>query len=422
GYACPNADQLINGVKAWWKHAMPEYFRNPRGPSPMPLNLALTWWATQLNKAVNPNDSNIYGVIEGIVSNLGPIRDAGTCTTFAIHNHKSPDKDFALIKQDFKKGSVRYENLIREKDFSRQFANPVSLESFDQMVADKDTGGAEYFFRQVHKQILDTRTNEKTDRITRLNVRLRELQAEMGTLFLQHEIFPNPKPKDTRREHLEKFLGALESIVAEAPALQMQGINLALRHLVNVDFEVLDSVPMDRRRISADHLAMQFQQWINRQAARCAPDGQGVKASDPDWRCLGIDSPDKMREVLGALVKSVLPDMDETVKWLSKLAGYNHNSGDVLDLRRPLAIKMANMICSGRRGSHTCCNPDDLSDPEKVPSADRAHCFYFVEPTIRQMRVIARRDIIPVKRPDQAGDAELVQLCQLYAINPLKAS
>ena len=422
GYACPNADQLINGVKAWWKHAMPEYSRNPRGPSPMPLNLVLTWWATQLNKAVNPNDSKIYGAIEGIVSNLGPIRDPGTCTTFAIHNHKSPDKDFAEIKLDFSPRSVRYQALMHEKDFARQFANPVSLESFNKMVADLDTGGAEYFFGQVHKQILDIRKNEKTDRITRLNVRLRELQADMGTQFQQHEIYPNPKPADTRREHLEQFLGVLENLVDEAHPAKMQVINLALRHLVNVDFEVLDSVPMDRRRISADHLAMQFQQWINRQVAHCAPDGQGAKASDPDWRSLGIDSPDKMREVLGALVKSVLPDMDEAVKWLSKLAGYNHNSGDVLDLRRPLAVQMSNMICSGKHGSHTCCNPDELDNPEKVPSADRALCFYFVEPTIRRMRALAQRDIIPVKRPDQPGDAELVHLCQLYAINPLKAS
>jgi len=422
GFACPNADQLINGVKAWWKHAMPDYYRNPRGPSPMPLNLTLTWWATQLNKAVNPNDSNIYGVIEEIVGNLGPIRDPGTCTTFAIHNHKSPDKDFAEIKQDFAPGSVRYNNLVREKAFARQFANPVSRQSFDEMVSDLDTGGAEFFFKQVREQLIAARADEKTNRIARLKARIAEVHADVGNLFHQHEIYPNPRPKDTRRERLETFLDSFETLVKEATPKRMRSINLALRNLLNVDFELLDAVPLSRQRINADHLAQQFQQWINGQAARCAADGSGDSAGDPDWRCLGIDSPDCMREVLEALVKSVAPDMADTVKWLVRLVSYNQSSADALDLRRPLAIRMANMISYGKAGAHTCCKPDDMSDADKVPSAESSAYVYFVEPALRQMRSLATREVIPVKRPDQPGDPELVSICQANGINPLKAS
>jgi hypothetical protein len=423
GYACPNADQLINGVKAWWKHATPEYFHNPNGPSPLPLNLTLTWWATKLNLAVNPNDSNIYGVIEDIVSNLGPIRDPGTCTTFAIHNHKSPDRDAAEIKQDFTPGAVRYQNLMKEAAFARQFGSPVSRKSFDEMIADKDTGGAEYFFKQVHKQILSVRLNEKTNRIFRLKSRLRELQAEADTLFKQYEIFPNPRPKDTRREKLESFLAQLDAQLAQPAPGSMRKVNLSLRHLLDIDYDDLNAVPPVRARITQDFLAGQYQQWVTRQCTRCAEGGAGAHSNDPDWRVLGIDSPEKMRDVLTSLVKSIAPDTDPAVTWTARMVEYNNasNGENTVDLRRPLAIKMANLICYGKNGAHTTVNPDAGTDSGHELDPERASYIYFVEPTLKRIRELAARQIIPIKRPDQAGDAELTALCQHYGINPLKA-
>ena len=421
GYACPNADQLINGVKAWWKHATPEYFHNPNGPSPLPLNLTLTWWATQLNKAVNPNDSNIYGVIEEIVGNLGPIHDATTCTTFAIHNHKSPDRDFAEIKQDFTKGSVRYQNLLKEPTFAKQFANPVSRKSFEAMIADMDTGGAEYFFQEVHKQLLSVRKNDKTNRIIRLKARMHEMQALAETLFKQYEIFPNPKPKDTRRELLEAFLAKLNPIVDEASPATMKSINLALRHLMDVDYELLNAVPQIRSRITQDYVAGQFQQWVTSQCVRCAEDGHGANSSEPNWQVIGITSPEDIRSVLTSLVKSIQPDLEPVVQWLSRLVEHN-SSGEYMDLRRPLAIKMANIICYGKGGAHTMVNPDAGMDPENEPNPDKAAYTFFVEPMLKRMKTLADREIIPIKRPDQPGDAELVKLCGHYGINPLKAA
>lgn len=429
GYRCPNADQLINGVKAWWKHATPDYFKNPKGPSPLPLNLTLTWWATQLNKAVNPNDSNIYGVIEDIVSNLGPIRDPGTCTTFAIHNHKSPDRDFAVISYDFEPGSERYTNLMKETAFARQFANPVSRKSFDQMILDKDTGGAEYFFTEIHRQVLQARSDDKTNRILRLKARSRELAAEAETLFKQYEIYPNPKPRDTRREHLEAFLARLNPIVEDARAKAknkptMPEINLALRNLLNVDFESLSSIPQTRARINTDHLKDQFQRWVTAQCARCGENGIGTHSSDPDWRVLGIDGEETMRESLNALVQSILQEeMDAAAAWLGRLVDYNEAANaDTVDLRRPLAIRMANLISCDKRGAHTTLNPDDALDPASAPDADTSAYLYFVEPAIQRMRFLAGRNIIPIKRPDQPGDAELVALCGRHDIKPIKAS
>jgi hypothetical protein len=429
GYRCPNADQLINGVKAWWKHATPEYFRNPKGPSPLPLNLTLTWWATQLNKAVNPNDSNIYGVIEDIVSNLGPIRDPGTCTTFAIHNHKSPDRDFAVITYDFNPGSERYNNLMKETAFARQFANPVSRKSFDQMITDKDTGGAEYFFTEIRRQVLQARANEKTNRILRLKNRCHELASSAKTLFKQYEIYPNPKPTDTRREHLKAFLARLDAIVEDAKAKAndkptMPEINLALRNLLNVDFETLSSVPQARARINADHLSGQFECWITAQCARCGEKGAGLHPTDPDWRVLGIDSTESLRVVLKALSKSFTDkEVNAAVTWLARLVDYNEAANaDTVDLRRPLAIRMGNLLSCGDRGMHTTLKPDDVLDPATMPDADLAAYLYFVEPALQNMHSLADKTIVEMKRPDQPGDDELVALCAHHDINPLKDS
>jgi hypothetical protein len=421
GYKCPNADQLINGVKAWWRHATPEYFRNPRGPSPLPLNLTLTWWATQLNKAVNPNDSNIYGVIEDVVSNLGQIRNPETCTTFAIHNHKSPDRDFAEVKQDFAPGSVRYNNLMKETAFARQFANPVSRKSFDEMVSDKATGGAEYFFVEARKSILAVRGKDATNRIVRLKARQSELAAGAAALFKQYEIFPNPKPRDKRREVLEAFLAKLDAKVAEASPAEMRAVNHAARHLLNVDYESLMPVPPSRARANGDHLAGQFQQWVTSQCARCTAEGRGAKALDPDWRVLGIENPEAMREVLASLVKSIAPDTDAAVTWLGALAEYHAGRGEDTDLRRPLAMKMANLVCYGKTGAHTVAKPDEAPDERKV-DPEKAAFTYFLEPALLRMKALAARQIVPIKRPDQPGDGELVKLCGAYGVNPLKAA
>ncbi len=421
GYKCPNADQLINGVKAWWRHATPEYFRNPRGPSPLPLNLTLTWWATQLNKAVNPNDSNIYGVIEDVVSNLGQIRNPETCTTFAIHNHKSPDRDFAEVKQDFAPGSVRYNNLMKETAFARQFASPVSRKSFDCMVTDKATGGAEYFFVEARRSILAVRGKDATNRIVRLKTRQRELAAGAAALFKQYEIFPNPKPRDKRREVLEAFLAKLDAKVADASPAEMRAINHAVRHLLNVDYESLMPVPPSRARANGDHLAGQFQQWVTSQCARCTAEGRGAKASDPDWRALGIENPEAMREILASLVKSIAPDTDAAVTWLGALAEYHGGRGEDTDLRRPLAMKMANLVCYGRAGAHIVAKPDEAPDERKV-DPEKAAYTYFLEPALLRMKALAAREIVPIKRPDQPGDNELVKLCDAYGINPLKAA
>ena len=423
GYRCPNADQLINGVKAWWKHATPEYFRNPKGPSPLPLNLTLTWWATQLNKAVNPNDSNIYVVIEDIVSNLGPVRDPTTCTTFAIHNHKSPDRDFAEIKQDFTPGAQRYNNLMKEAAFARQFGNPVSRKSFDEMITDRDTGGAEYFFVQVRQQIIAVRKNDATNRIVRLHNRQKEMVAEAEALFKQYEIFPNPKPKDKRKDILDEFLGRLDGIIANANPATMHSINHALRHLLNVDSDDLGPVPSARARINADHLAVQFQQWVTRQCSRCAEDGHGARVTDPDWRILGIDNPEKMRDVLSALVKSIAPDIDAAVLWLGRLVEYNSaNGGDSAAIQRPLAIKMANLICFGKAGAHIVVNHDSAANDNSNADPDKAAFTFFVQPIVKRMKELASREIVPIKRPDQPGDADLVKLCEGFGINPLKAA
>jgi len=430
GYACPNADQLVNGIKNWWKNAVPEYFNNPKGSSPLPLNLVLTWWAKQLNLATNPNDSNIYGVIEEVVSHLGTIRDPETATIFAINNHKSPDKDRAEIKMDFNPGAIRYNNITSEIAFRRQFSNPVSRESFDSMLTDMETGGAEYFILKSRDQILETRKNDDTNRVVLLKNKLKVLENDFKDLLHEHEIFPNPKPKDTRREHLKAFNSRLQTQIDNANIETMRSINATLRELLNIDYEKLSAIPYSKAKLTSDFIITEYQQWITQQCARCEEDGSPSSPLQPDWRYLGIGSTSEMRQFLTALLHSIYPNLESVITWLRKQIDYN-NAAEFRDLRRILALKMSNLITYGEKGARSrmgSWEDDDFDLNEETPSAINnakmsPHYTYFLAPFAGQrgrLENLIDLDLNPIKRPDQPGDPELVQLCAKHELNPLK--
>ncbi len=414
GYACPNADQLINGIKSWWKHLAPEYFAQPQGESPYPLNLVLTWWARQLNLAVNPNDSNIYGVIDGVVNNLGRIKEPDVCVTFAIHDHASPDRDQAELKLDFNPGSQRYENLHREKAFARQFQREVSRKSFDAMITDEVTGGAEFFFAEAVKQMKTCRQGGGKSRIDFLNTRAGEAAQRLLTLLAVRDLVPQPKPRDDRREHLEKFRGRLREILAAAPEEDLLELNHGLRELLNIRSSDLLPLPRGADEVNAEFVETQFRAWGEAQSRRFE--------SEPGFRRLvhklGLEEQGAVREVTLALGQSVAPDFGKMADWLARIIRY-HDGRERNDLGRLLALQMGNAVVRGNNRQRRDPGDDDFDD-ESSSSKKKAvspYRDYFLMPFAgekAQLDQLIQRQIKPQKRPDQPGDTELAALLKRF--------
>jgi hypothetical protein len=415
GYACPNADQLINGIKSWWKHLAPDYFAQPQGESPYPLNLVLTWWARQLNLAVNPNDSNIYGVIDGVVNNLGRIKEPDVCVTFAIHDHASPDRDQAELKLDFTPGSQRYENLHREKPFARQFQREVSKKSFDAMITDHVTGGAEFFFAEAVKQMSACRQPGGKSRIDFLETRAEEASHRLQSLLAVRDLIPQPKPRDDRREHLEKFRTRLREVLAAAPESDLPSLNYGLRELLNIRSTDLLPIPRGADEVGVEYVEAQFRTWGEAQSRRFENDANFRQLLQK----LGLADQAAVREVTLALGQSVAPDFGKIADWLARVVRY-HEGRERNDLGRLLALQMGNAVVRGANRQRREAGSDDFDDESSSSSKKKSvvpYRDYFLMPFAGekgQLDQLILRQIKPQKRPDQPGDAEIAALVKRF--------
>lgn len=422
GYACPNADQIINGVKTWWRHLTPDYFQNPTTESPFPLNLVITWWAKQLNLAQNPNDSNVYGVIESVVSNLGLIRDASVSTTFAIHDHLSPDRDSAEIKLDFSPGSVRYQNLTSEAAFKQQFARNVSRTSFDSMLTDTLTGGAECFFVEARTQ-MEALRNRSDGRLPRIEEQMRKATRSLLDTLAWPDLVPQPKVRDTRRERLEGFLSLIRGVADSADPDSLRRLNLFLRELLNIRSADLPGIP-ESSSVTPAFIERAYDTWVAGQTQRM----EGHPQFRMEAQALEIAKADDLRLLLRALVDSLLPDHNDIAVWLKMRLAAAASSAQ---LTRLFAIRLGNTLVFGPKGPLTSREDAMTRLAEPMPGElggaavkDPAY-RYFIEPLIGaggRIETLAARDIKPRKRPDLPGDLEIRKIWESLPSTPTESS
>ena len=402
-YACPNADQIINGVNAWWRHLAPGYLQNPQGESPFPLNLVITWWANKLNFAKNPNDSNIYGVIDQIVKNLGIVRDPQVASTFAIHDHNSPDRARARIEVDFSPGSTRHKNLVAESLFQDQFQKEISRESFDAMLTDKLTGGAEFFFDAAREQIRSL-TERDDNRLKRIARQIESAFQNLHGALSWPELAPEREVRDTRRERLEAFLAAARKVIEGLDEKEMKRLNRFLRELFNVRATDLPRLTQDQKRaVTAQLIERQFDTWAAEQADRLENGSSLAECRD-----MLFDQGSALRDFLRAVVESIRPDCEEIAGWLRKRLQYDTAGTSPAQLQRLLAVRMGTALTYGEEGP--------LSEMPDSGSEIPAH-RYFLEPLIGpggHVERLAMRGVKRRERPEQDGDPEIRKLLDEY--------
>jgi hypothetical protein len=404
----PNGSQLIEGINSWWKNCAPDYYHNPRGPSPLPLNFVLLWWANFFNEGQDFTNRSKK------VSGLGPIIDPEIATTFALNYYALPRGAIRSDRQSHLADMVL--GLKAEAAFKRQFASAVSAASFDAMMTDPRSGGTDFFFNKLKEQMLAAQKGD-AGRQGLLRKKSENVLGLLDELMRQHELFPNPQPKDLRRDHLLRFRQLVEGAAGEASEREMIGINHALRIVLDVNFTDLTGIPRAQFDINVDHLRGQLQQWINAKAGL-------LEGGEADVSRIGLTDRETLNQTLAALVESIEPDLEAVAAWLRRLCQYAQATGnEEVDLRRHLAIYLGNLLVYGPEGPRVCVEGervDEMEDPEAGPQPiprGRACRYYrdFIEPFAGdrgRLVALADRQVTPITRPDQPGDQELVVLAR----------
>jgi hypothetical protein len=419
GFPAVNAHQLINGIESWWKYLVPEYYRTSNGRSPLPLNLGLMWWAKRLNEGVG-NPKAVYPAIEPVVKELGRIGDPAVALTFAFNYYKFPRGRMLEEIQ-----AKTFEAVASAPEFKRQFNNSTSLESYQEMVADRVTGGTGYFFVTIKKQLEAARANPESNRLSILEAKVGTLQTGITDLLNAPKLFPPVKVVDIRREHLERFrTGLLESIRGK-PEKQVREINYALREFLDVPYQVLLTPPSDESEINRQFISRQYRQWIDSQLARFDQWERAAHKARPDWSLLGLTTREAFSDTLDALRASIEGQLDDMARWLARLVNQSKTANSDFrntQLRRHLAVRMANELVSSQATDLAAAADDPGAGDESLsPPIGRECLTYraFIRPFIEgQLAAFISLQLDPVKRPDQPGDKELAALCGRYNLRP----
>ncbi len=428
GYPPVNSQQLITGINTWWKYFIPDYYRDQNAPCPLPLNVALLWWALMINQAPN-NAATILGSKEANYKTLGIIADPEVSTTFALNYHRFSR---GKIHRKFDKETELYKTIRNEEAFLKQFGadvQSVSINSFEAMVDDFNTGGADYFFTRLKEQILTARQNPDSNRINLLNKKLEDTCRKITDLLNTGKLFPPKKQVDIRKINLTDFSQGLEAQVKGNSEKAITEINHVLREYLDINYQALMPIPNDIKGITKNFVDRQLRQWINKQLARYDNWEAGGRKGIINWSKLGIGNREQFRDYLDALRLSIEKTFEETAQWLIKLIRTHKARLDLLniDLRRHLAVRLSNEIVY----SHTSIQNEEFTDHsddedlflpkfKTVTGKDCLSYKLFIKPFVEtQLKRFINLRLTPVLRPDDIpGDDEIVGLCKEYELLP----
>ena len=433
GVPAVNSEQLQTGIMTWWRAMVPSYFQQHEGRrSPLPLNLGLLWWRRVFDEADLARPE--FGKYAWIWKNLGKLGDPKIVTTFALNYYGLPRGTPDYTRRDEKALEVLIRQIQKDDAFKEQFSNDVSQASFEQMFNDKRTGGANYFFGQLLRQVQDLHTKGDFNRQKILDGKCEANSSRIQGLLDERNLFPPPEERDIRKENLTTFKTFLDLQIQKGrfPESKMRALNYALRVFLNVHQDDLNPVPTNPHEVNEQYILDQYQRWINCQVERvrktsAASDGGGKSV---EWNLIGVNGEANCREYLGALVSSVVPEqLKAMAHWLVGLVKYaNAHAQGRVDYRPYLATRMANEILYGQTGIPTF---DGAMEEEMAAELEEETSFMFTGKACPSYQILVK-DFLERRLPelinqkvkgqtvpqDLPGVQELKQLCQQYGRVP----
>ncbi|MGA3181031.1 MAG: hypothetical protein ABSF38_11860 [Verrucomicrobiota bacterium] len=451
-----NADQIQSGINTWWSCMAQDYDEKLGGRSPLPLNLALTWWKGLFDdyKSLERQGQEYFVSKLGILRAMGRVSNPGVLWSSCALNYYKYDR--GKPADDLIPSQELFGALLKEKDVLLQFASPQireqleanlaqwegkseknlkqkfetwaeqqrekvfsdpGLQTLKIMLEDRDKGGAADLLKLLCAQLDELAGGAQLNRAKILEESKEREAASVERLLQGEFIFPPPEPRDIRRENLLRFRDNLEQAVTRKKGRavellteeEMRPVNLALRELLNVDYAVLELLPTFNHSLNEAFILRQYQAWIRKQAARW----RGLDITEPSqpssWNLLGLTSPVLVEVCLNSLVESVtVQQREEAARWLREDVRAGHE-GAVGQMRRNdhrpfLAVRMSNLLV----GDHVV----DY-DGESKPASYAA----VIEPFLRhQLPALINSPVQALVQVNVPGTKELEELCDEYQI------
>lgn len=433
GVPAVNSEQLQTGIMTWWRAMVPSYFKDHEGKrSPLPLNLGLLWWRRVFDEADLARPE--FGKYAWIWKNLGKLGDPRIVTTFALNYYGLPRGTPDYTRRDEHALELLTRQIQKDAAFRSQFSDEISQSSFEEMFTDKKTGGANYLFTQLLRQVFDLQHKGDFNRQKILDEKWEANRSRIQGVLDERNLFPPPEERDLRKENLTNFKQYLDLQIQKGQFQEpkMRQWNYALRGFLNVNSDDLNSVPPSPHEVSEQYLLDQYQRWINCQVERFRRSAShGQEESHPvEWNLIGISSEATCREYLGALVSSISPERIKAMAaWLIGLVEFAgvHAKARV-DYRPYLAVRMANEIVYGPAGVPTydgSLDDDLMADTEgdlpvspvgKTCPSYQVFVRDFLEHRLPELIAMnVRSQIVPQDLP---GVQELRGLCEKFGRVP----
>jgi hypothetical protein len=420
--------ELNEGIETWWKCAVPDYFKSGcNKKSPLPLNLVILWWAGLINE-VSSTTGNYMSRIKWIYDPLGDISNPQVANFFAMNYYGLP-RGLVQDPDKLKPNSSFVTAIMNEQEFRRVFGGDESpsLRSFMTMLEDEKTGGAEFYFNELCRQLESPVL--RRDQI--LKDIVESAKKKSGALLSVKDLFPEPEERDIRRETLEEMKMEISQVLKDCDERDVAQINHLLREMLNIDFRTLKPVPMFTHEVSATFVRSQYASWITSQCNRVDTWRKNGRKEKPDWTLLGLDSREKLRSWLEALVASIEPHLLPMSVWLKDLVEYN-SGRQATDLRRVLAIQMGNVLVYGKSGppaydmgmssSATFDTPLTDNKGNVLKGGQCSSYKVFLQPFLeQQLERLLNEGVEMIQRQEQPGDGELRELCVKFNCLPAAA-
>jgi hypothetical protein len=411
----PNANQIISGINTWWNRMVPDYNRQLGGRSPLPLNLALTWWRDLFENyaSLRLNDGEYFASKQDLLNSLGRVSNPGVVwSTCALNYYRLPQGRPSRNSMTI---SELLPALSNERDFKTQFATAESRASFESMLHDHQTGGAAFLCRLLCQQLEQLFTSDQRNRKAILEEVARTQTEALERLLQSEFMLPPPEQRDYRKEHLKRFHEGMRRSLGLDPRkartvgpereTEMRRLNYALRELLNVDYTDLETLPSAPHEITDDFIATQFRTWIRKQSSRWNPGNGSHAGSGPQWHLLGIGSSGQVEAYLTSMTESLRPQMKEAAEWLREVRA---EQDDPHRARRVnylpfLAVRMSNLLV----GEPNAGFEDDAAPSYQV----------LIKPFVeQQLPHLIEAPVGPKAAVPVPGTAELRELCTLYGV------
>jgi hypothetical protein len=229
------------------------------------------------------------------------------------------------------------------------------------------------------------------------------------------DLVPEPKPRDDRREHLQRFQSGFADALSGAEPEDFLDLNHALRTLLNIRAAELLPIPRSADEITIEHVEAQFRAWVEAQCRRYEADADLRRL----WTSLGLADERMVRDTTLALAQSVALDYPKMAEWLASVVRH-HQKHERPDLSRLLALAMGNAVVRGASKRRQAAGNDDFGSGSRAAKA-APYKDFFLAPFAGekgQLQQLIQRDIRPQKRPDQPGDAKILELSKLLGEDP----